>query len=408
MDIAPRTIMHIDMNAFFASVEQAANPALRDRPIAVIGSKHRTVVLTASYSAKRAGVKTGATLYEARQRCPTVQLVCSDPDKYMDTSRAIMKMLERFTPLVEVASIDEAFLDVTGSLYLFSSAERIARMIKADIKARYDLSCSIGVAPNKLLAKLAAEQQKPDGLVIIKPEDVPQCLAHVPLGDVCGIGPRTAAFFQQRGIRTCGELQRVPPEYLRRHFGVTGAWLHDAAFGRDTSPVVPADRTADPKSVGHSMTFEHNAETRAEVAVYLQQLSEMVGRRMRAAHLRGTTVAVTVRYASFRSQTVRHTVPAALCRGDEIFHAAALIWSRMPMPEPVRLAGVAVSNLQVHAEQLALFPGEQRRLHLAQAQDVINDRYGEYTLFPAALLQRTQRARVIAPSWRPAGLRSGC
>jgi len=402
---APRTILHVDMNAFFASVEQASNPALRGKPIAVIGAKDRTVVLTASYPAKACGVKTGATVYEARQRCPLVQFVVGNPYKYMDTARRIAVILHQYTPLVEVCSIDEAFLDVSGSLYLFGSAARIARAIKDAIHAAFNITCSIGIAPNKLLAKVAANLQKPDGLVIVPPGDVPAFLRDLPLAEICGIGPQLTAFFAQRGIRTCGQLQPVPRAYLERQFGVTGAWLHEAAFGRDTTPVVPADEEPAPKSVGHSMTLAHDVTQRTDVELYLQQLAEMVGRRLRAAGLCGTTVTVTIRWASFTSVTKRQTGAVPLRLGTDIFHAARHIWATIPLREPVRLVGVAVANVRPHYEQVPLFADARKATQLVMAQDVVNDKYGEYTLYPAAVLQRCRRERTVAPSWRPHGVR---
>ncbi len=402
---APRTILHVDMNAFFASVEQASNPALRGKPIAVIGAKDRTVVLTASYPAKACGVKTGATMYEARRRCPLVQFVVGNPHKYMDTARRIAVILHQYTPLVEVCSIDEAFLDVSGSLYLFGSATRIAHAIKAAMRAAFNITCSIGIAPNKLLAKVAANLQKPDGLVIVHPDDVPAFVQDLPLEEICGIGPQLTAFFQQRGIHTCGQLQPVPRAYLEHQFGVLGAWLHDAACGHDTTPVIPAGEEPAPKSVGHSMTLAHNVTGRADVDLYLQQLADMVGRRLRAAGLCGTTVAVSLRWASFTSVTKRQTVAEPLRLGADIFRAAQRIWATIPLREPVRLVGVSVSNVRPHYEQLPLFAAERKARQLTIAQDMVNDKYGEYTLYPAAVLQRCRRERTIAPSWRPDGVR---
>ncbi|MCX7847980.1 MAG: DNA polymerase IV [bacterium] len=408
MNQPPRTIIHLDMNAFFAAVEQAANPSLRDLPIAVTGARHRTVILTASYAAKRAGIKTGDLLHEARSRCPSLRLVPADPDKYIHTSQAIMSLLKNFTPLVEVASIDEAFLDVTHSLHLFPSIETLAQIIKHEIKSHFNLTCSLGVAPNKLLAKLAAEQQKPDGLVIVTPNDLPHWLAPIPLSSLCGIGPHITAFFHQRGIHTCGDLQRLPLPFLQRHFGALGLWLHNAAFGRDNSPVIPTEDAPNPKSVGHSMTLERNAESREDVLRYLLQLSEMVGRRLRAHHLTASTVAVTIRFASFHTITTRQTFHTDLSQSNHIYHCASTIWKRMPMLEPVRLVGLSVSSLTPNAQQLPLFPSEQRRMRLALAQDLVNDRFGDYALFPATLLLRNNRTRIIAPAWRPEGLRNTC
>jgi DNA polymerase-4 len=398
-------IMHVDMNAFFASVEQATNPLLRDKPIAVIGSKSRTVVLTASYPAKAWGVQTGATIYEARRRCPDIRLVTSNPDKYMDTSRRLMDLFGRFTPLVEICSIDEAFLDVSGSLYLFGSAEEIARRIKREIAAQFQLTCSIGIAPNKLMAKLAANLRKPDGLVTILPQQLPGYLEAIPVDNICGIGPRITEFLRTKGIATCGQLQRIPRRYLVRHYGVLGDWLHHAAHGRDNSPLICAGEEEDPKSVGHSMTLAADVTTRQSVELHLQHLSEMVGRRLRAGQFSGTTVTVTVRFASFTTAAMRHTFQLPLWYGRDIYAAAQVVWGMMRMPEPVRLVGVSVSNLRKDERQLSLFPDEQRKERVTTALDQVNNKFGEFTIFPAAVLVRSRRERTIAPSWRPYGIR---
>jgi DNA polymerase-4 len=344
-------------------------------------------------------------MHEARRRCPLIQFVVGHPHKYMDTARRIAVILQQYTPLVEVCSIDEAFLDVSGSLYLFGSAARIARAIKDAIRAAFNITCSIGIAPNKLLAKVAANLQKPDGLVIVQADDVPAFVHDLPLDEICGIGPQLTAFFQQRGIRTCGQLQPVPRAYLERQFGVTGAWLHEAAFGRDASPVISADEEPAPKSVGHSMTLARNVTDRADVDIYLQQLAEMVGRRLRAAGLCGTTVAVSIRWASFAGVTKRLTAAAPVRLGADIYRVARRIWAAIPLREPVRLVGVSVANVRPQGGQLPLFAAERKALQLTTAQDMVNDKYGEYTLYPAAVLQRCRRERTIAPSWRPQGVR---
>ena len=186
-----RTLMHVDQNAFFASVEQQANPALRGKPIAVVGGGGRTVITTSSYEARARGVKTGMAIWEAKRCCPELIVVVGDNRKYQHTSSRIVEIFCDYTPEVEVFSIDEAWLDVTHSLSLFGSPERIAYLIKARIKHQFGITCSIGIAPNKLLAKLASDMQKPDGLTVIRPEDVSRILERIPVGELCGIGKKT-------------------------------------------------------------------------------------------------------------------------------------------------------------------------------------------------------------------------
>lgn len=374
---------------------------LRDKPVAVIGACDRTVVLAASYPAKKYGVTTGSTKYEAAAACPNLIFVTSSPYKYMDVSKRIIAHLQNYSPYVEVCSIDEAFLDITGSLYLFGSAEKIARLIKKDIYTEAGITCSIGIAPNKLMAKLAANMQKPDGLVIFSPDDFPDCLANIPVEKICGIGPRTTSWLASRGIHTCGELQKVPLAFLKRRLGINGEWLHNASFGRDSSPVIPHEEEPRPRSVGHSMTLKKDAETRDEVDTFLLQLSEMVGRRLRAQHATGTTVSVSIRYSSFTSAMQRRTTDTPLFFSTDIYRIARDLWHTLPLSEPVRSIGVSVSSLQFGAFQRSLFPQEDACFRRTMVQDAVNDHFGAYTLMPASLLERHQRERVIAPAWRP-------
>ncbi|KAF0219154.1 MAG: DNA polymerase [Geobacteraceae bacterium] len=400
-----RTILHIDMNAFFASVEQQANPALRGKPIAVIGSATRTVILTASYEARAFGVRTGMMVHEAKQACPELVLAPADNRKYTHTSRLIMAMLREFTPLVEPFSIDEAFLDVTGSIGLFGSPSRIAYLIKAQIRHRFGLTCSIGIAPNKLLAKLASEMQKPDGLTVIRPEEVSRILDAVPIRDLCGIGKKTERQLALYGIRTCGDLGRFPVGVLTRRFGVVGERLHRMGVGIDDSPVIPEEEAAEVKSVGHSMTLERDVEKREDILRYLLQLSEMVGRRARKYVVQGKTVTLTVRYADFTtiSRQAAHTGYTNL--SDEIYGAAVEILDGITLLQPVRLLGVRITNLRHYGEQLPLFVEDRKKALATAAMDSVNNRYGNFTVTYGSLLKEDAGAGVISPAWRPEGVR---
>ncbi len=399
-----RTILHLDMNAFFASVEQQANPALLGRPIAVVGSASRTVILTASYEARASGVKTGMTVGEARRHCPELTLVVADNRKYTHTSAGIMAILRDFTPLVEVFSIDEAFLDVTGSLSLFGGAERIARLIKTRISHAFGLTCSIGIAPNKLLAKLASEMKKPDGLTVIPPEAVGRILDTVPIREMCGIGRQTERVLALYGIRTCGDLGRFPVEVLTKHFGIVGTRLHLMGLGVDESPVVPEEEAAEVKSVGHSMTLERDIEGRDEILRHLLQLAEMVGRRARRYRVGGKTVTLTVRYADFSTFTRQATRQEYTNASEEIYREATTILDSFVLTQPVRLLGVRLSGLRHQGEQLPLFPDERRRALATAAMDGVNERYGGFTVTFGTLLGEEQGSRVISPAWRPEGI----
>lgn len=400
-------VLHVDMNAFFAAVEQQSNPALRGCPVAVVGKQQRTIILTASYEARVFGVKTGMTLYEARQRCPDLQLVAANNRLYTDVSSRIIQLFYDYSPQVEVFSVDEAFLDVSGSVHLFGSARRIAYLIKSRIKTTFGLTCSVGIAPNKLLAKLASDMQKPDGLTEIKEEEVPQLLESLPVGELCGIGKKTVQKLQHLGIRTCGQLGAAPVPLLKRHFGVVGEQLSRMARGIDERPVVGEQDASDIKSVSHSMTLQRDLEKREDIACFLLQLAEMVGRRVRRYGVVGRTVTLIVRYADFTTFSRQQQQPEALGRSDQIYQAALRIFEQMVLDQPVRLLGVRLSTLDHRQRQLPLWPEERRHEALAASLDQVNDRYGEFAVMPASLLPvKGKGSHVISPAWRPEGIRN--
>ncbi|WP_298272324.1 DNA polymerase IV [Geobacter sp.] len=406
-----RVIMHVDQDAFFASVEQQHDPSLRGKPIAVIGSAARTVVTTASYEARAFGVRTGMTVWQARQKCPRIILVTGNNRRYTSISARIVEMMRQFTPQVEVFSIDEAFLDVTGSLTLYSGAERIASLLKAGIRHHLGLTCSIGIAPNKLLAKLASEMKKPDGLTVIGPEEVESVLEPLPIKALCGIGAKMERQLNLLGIRTCGELGRYPVERLKRKFGVVGEKLHLMGRGIDDSPVVPQEEAEEVKSVGHSTTLDHDIEDRQEILRWLLQLSEMVGRRARRYNVWGKTVTLSIRYADFDTWVGRQeTLSSYINQSADIYRAAVAILDTIVLEQPVRLLGVRLSGLRYESNQLPLFEEERKRVLLAGAMDRVNDRFGDFTVTYGSLMDGEQRrekgAHVISPAWRPEGIRN--
>ena len=396
-----RRIMHVDMNSFFASVEQQCNPHLRGKPIAVIGSHKRTVVTTASYEARAFGVKTGMTVPEARRCCPDLILVVANNNKYADTCTQLISIYEEYTPVVEVFSVDEAFLDLTGCTRLFGGEEMMARLLKKEIKERLGLTCSIGIAPNKLLAKLASDRKKPDGLVIIKPEEIPSLLENIPVRELCGIGPQLEKYLAEMDIRTCGELGRTKPSLLKDRFGVIGERLHFMGLGIDDSLVIPLEQSEEIKSVGHSMTLGKDIWDREFLNLHLLQLSEMVGRRLRSYGYQGRTVALTIRYSDFTTFEKQLTVKYYISHSADIYQAALRLLSSIKLGQAVRLLGVSISHLRKEVVQLSLFEEEKKRGLLTQAMDEINGRYGEFTITWGTLLLRYNHAGVISPSWRP-------
>lgn len=404
-----RTILHIDMNAFFASVEQQADPALRGRPIAVTGGGRRTVITTSSYEARARGVRTGMAVWEAKRCCPELIIVVGDNRKYTRTSREIMAMLHDYTPEVEVFSIDEAFMDVTHSLSLFGAPENIACELKSRIRRRFGITCSIGIAPNKLLAKLASDMQKPDGLTVIGPEDISRVMERLPVKDLCGIGRKTEQQLALMGIRTCGELGRSEEDRLTRRFGIVGKRLKEMGQGQDNAPVIPHGEEAEVKSVGHSTTLDRDIEERVDILAVLLRLSEMVGRRARRYGVTGRTVSLYVRYADFFTSFGRqHTLAHHINLSGEIFKAAVAILDSVELEQPVRLLGVTLSSLNHQAQQLPLFEAERKKAFAAQAMDEVNRRFGDFTVTFASLLPDAERdgSFVISPAWRPSGIRN--
>ncbi len=400
-----RKILHIDMNAFFASVEQRAKPSLRGKAMAVIGSEHRGVILSPSYEARAFGVKTGMTYGEAKTACPHLLLVPADPSKYSHTCEELLGIWKDFTPLVELFSIDEAFLDVTGCERLIGDPVQIAVRIKERIWQEKGLTCSIGIGPNKLLAKLGSDMKKPDGLVLISPEDVADVLEDLNVKEICGIGPSLTRHLAAMGIRTCGELGRAPLKELTARFGVVGERLRDMGLGVDRDPVVPLARqhAEESKSIGHSMTLTEDCSDVAMIERHILQLSEKVGRRLRRGSYHGDTVCLTLRYSDFQTFTRQRRLRHAVDHGLDIYSAARDILSGLRLLQAVRLVGVSVSGLSRSAAQIPLFAEERRKKFVAEAMDDINDRYGEFTVTWGTLTDRYRHERVISPAWRPAG-----
>src|ERR1039457_1687991 len=404
-----RTVIHADMNAFFASVEQQANPDLRGKPIAVVGGHGRTVITTSSYEARAFGVKTGMAIWEGKRTCPQLIVVVGDNKKYQYTSTKINEIFRDYTPEVEAFSIDESWLDVTHSLSIFGTPERIAYLIKARIRHQFGITCSIGIAPNKLLAKLASDMQKPDGLTVIKPADVSRVLESMPIKELCGIGKKMMRHINMMSIYTCGELGRCDEARLTRKFGIIGKRLKEMGQGIDNSPVVPYGEEDEVKSVGHSSTLERDIDDPVEIRRFLLQLSEMVGSRARRYGVSGKTIHLYVRYADFFSSWGKQTTLKSYVNlSDEIYKAALSILETVELEQPVRLLGISLSNLKHQAEQLPLFEEDRKKLFATQAMDKVNDRFCKMVVTFGSLLpgKKTAGSHVIPPSWRPDGIKN--
>jgi DNA polymerase-4 len=395
------------MNAFFASVEQRANPALRGKAVAVIGSEHRGVVLSPSYEARAFGVRTGMTYGESMKACPDLKLVPADPAKYSHACEELISIWRDFSPLIELFSIDEAFLDATGCEMLFGDPLRMAITIKERVWNDMKLTCSIGIAPNKLLAKLGSDMQKPDGLVLITPDDVGEVLENLPVRQLCGIGSNLERSLATMGIMTCGELGRTTIEKLTARFGVIGERLRNMGQGIDNDPVaaleIDCERPA--KSFGHSMTLTEDCANTALIERHILELAEKVGRRLRRGAYHGSTVTLVLRYADFQTVSRQRKLCHALNHSLDIYAIARDILHEIRLVQPIRLVGVSVSCLNKDTIQMPLFDYKQKRMFVADAMDEINDRYGDFTVTWGSLAERYRRQRVISPAWRPRGAR---
>ncbi len=369
-----RTILHVDLDAFFAAVEQRDRPELRGLPVIVGGDPTgRGVVSASSYEARAFGVHSALSLREAFRRCPEGGFLPVDGRRYPQASRDVMAVLRRYTPVVEPISIDEAFLDVTGSRALFGDGPTIARAIKAAVRDEVGLTASVGVATTKLVAKVASDLRKPDGLVVVDPGDEAAFLAPLAISRLWGVGAKTAAVLDDYGVRTIGDLAALSPDLVVRRFGKHGASLVARARGMDADPVHEGDPA---KSVGHEHTFDVDTSDREIIERTLLAMSEGVAGRLRSAGVRASTIAVKIRDSSVRTITRQRTLREPTDLTEPIFQTALELARPEVRGLRVRLLGVSASNLG-EREQLGLFPSEDPRRRAAiEAADTLRRRYG--------------------------------
>lgn len=393
---ATRTILHVDMDAFFASVEQRDNPALRSQPVVVGGDpSKRGVVAAASYEARTFGIRSAMPTREAHRRCPHAVFVKGRMAVYSAVSKQVFSIFEDITPLVQPVSVDEAFLDITGALHLWQHDPlRTAEHIRTRIRTELRLTASVGIAPNKFLAKLASDLNKPDGLTLVPRHqpDIETFLAPLPVGRIWGVGQKTEARLHQHHIRTIGDLQHTPLPQLTRWFGDTAArHLHALARGLDDRPVHEPDTE---KSHSSEHTFDQDQSDPAVWRACLLRQSEDVGRRLRAAGFWTRCVHVKIRNDRFETITRQQKLPLPTCRDLDLFHTAWSLLETAAPPRPLRLLGVGASHLTdtpilPGARQLDLFaPPEPLRADPAKLDRVLDSlraKYGKTALRRAAL-----------------------
>ncbi|MBF0475132.1 MAG: DNA polymerase IV [Deltaproteobacteria bacterium] len=390
-DINSRAIIHLDMDAFYAAVEVLDNPALRGKPVIVGGGRERGVVSSASYEARRFGVRSAQPIATAMRLCPDGIFVPVRMDRYKELSGRIFKIYFRFTPLVEPLSIDEAFLDVTGSIRLFGTPETMARQIKATVVQETGLTVSAGVAPSKLLAKIASDMDKPDGLTVVPPDRVREFLDPLPIGKLWGVGRATEEYLTSLGIKTIGDLSRMPEKLLASKFGQNGLALHRLAQGLDDREVTLDHEV---KSVGREETF---AQDITELNLAKRELLSLAGRvawRMRRKGLTGRTISLKVKYYDFVQITRAVTMAEPTDDGPQIYHVCRQLMDKNWTPgKPIRLLGISVSQLYHpgRPRQLSLFgqgKESQKRQKLNTALDSIYRKFGEDSVRPGTLFTK--------------------
>jgi DNA polymerase IV len=396
--LAVRTILHVDLDAFFAAVEQRDHPEWRGKPLVVGmgGANDRGVVSAASYEARTFGVHSAMPIRTAKRLCPDCIFVPVRGAAYQAASREVMAILRRFTPLVQPISIDEAFMDVTGSRQLFGDGESIARLIKAGIRDELSLTASVGVAATKLVAKIASDLRKPDGLVVVEPGTEAGFLAPLPISRLWGVGPSTATALRDFGVATIGDLQALDRSGLVRRFGKHGASLVDRAHGLDADPVDDPDAA---KSVSHEMTFDEDTSDPEVLERTLLAMSEGVSGRLRHAGIKAATVTVKIRDSGFNTVTRQRGLAEPSDMTEPIWRAALELARPEMRGKRIRLLGVAASGFGVR-EQLGLFePEDVRRRRAVEAADGIRERFGSRAITRARIL----KSGVSAPFERDFG-----
>ncbi|WP_428263271.1 DNA polymerase IV [Haliangium sp.] len=384
MEPAPRTILHVDLDAFFASVEQRDDPELRGKPVLVGGSTARGVVAAASYEARVYGVRSAMPMAEALRRCPQAVVVRHHMSRYAEASRGFFGILDDFSPEVESLSLDEAFLDVTGTERLLGDAVTIARSIKARVRDEIGLVASVGVAPSKFVAKIASDIDKPDGLRVVRPDDVLGFIHPLPVSRLWGVGAVTREKLAALGLRTIGDVARYPEAVLRRRLG-DGPGAHLAALSRGVD-ARPVQARGAPVSIGHEETFEVDVNRREDLAAVLMGQADRVGARLRHAGLRAHTVQLKIKYADFRLVTRRRTLNDATVDSTVIGRCAVSLLDELAVDgghgkrHRVRLCGVSVTGLEPRdaPRQLTMDePARRRGEHLGDVLDEIHARFGD-------------------------------
>ncbi|MBW2491888.1 MAG: DNA polymerase IV [Deltaproteobacteria bacterium] len=383
-------IIHLDIDAFYPSVEMLDNPALKGKPVIVGGSKERGVVSSASYEARKFGVHSAQPIAKAKRLCPHGIFLPVRMSRYQEISKQVFEIFHRFTPLVEPVSIDEAFLDVTGSIRLFGGPENIAKKIKQIILKETGLTISAGIAVSKFVAKIASDIGKPDGLTVVHPDGVKDFLDPLPIKKMWGVGNVSQQILSRLNIHTFKDLRQTPVKILEKKFGKHGVNIHLLAMGTDDRDVIPEH---DVKSIGHELTFSQDITSLDVAQKELLVLSNKVGRRMRHKRLKGKTITLKVKYYDFVQITRSTTLPKSTDDGSKIYSVICRLLEKTEVTKkPIRLLGVSLSQLGFLriGTQLSLFdqdPSSQKRERLNIVLDSLYEKYGDKSVVPGTLLK---------------------
>jgi DNA polymerase IV len=396
-------ILLVDMDAFFASVEQAHHPHLRGKPVIVCGDpSRRGVVTAASYEARPFGVRAGMPLAEARRLCPQAEYVEGSPDKYVGLSVKLLELYLTYSPDVEPFSVDEAFVGLDARVTLSEAAD-VARSIQRAIDEKFSLGASIGVGPNKLIAKMASGLEKPRGLTALDEEAFRGAFWPRDVQEMWGVGPKLAERMRSLGILTVGDLAHAPEPSLRAEFGIVGAQLKEAAWGKDDTPLVPTYRPTAAKSMGHEVTLSDDSDDPAFLEGVLLRLSDQVTRRLRGEQTTGRIVTVKLRNHRFETCTRQRALGTHTNDAQRVFEVAKDLWRENWNGGPLRLIGVSVSGLETvkPSVQSELFVADQKTSKLTEALDRLRDKLGEASVVPAGSLTHRRKSGIVPFGTKP-------
>lgn len=400
-----RAILHVDMDAFFASVEQTDFPELKGQAVAVTNGKTGTCIITSSYEARHYGIKTGMRLREARKLCPRLVQRPSRPGRYAAVSSRIMATLEEITPDLEIFSVDEAFLDITRVQKLLGSPEQIACLVQKKIFQASGISCSVGASGDKTTAKYAAKLNKPAGISIIPPWQAEQALAEVPVEKLCGIARGIGAYLNRHGVYVCGDMKKIPISVLARRFGNPGRRIWLMAQGKDPDPV--NGQVNDPKSIGHGKVVPPDTSDKTVLQTYFLHMSSKVAARLRRFDLEASKFFIGLRtYEGWIGE--RFELACYSCDVRDIYALCLQLLNEVWQGEGICQVQVTAINPAAAQMQVDLFDTRtlyNKRMESNRAMDRVNERYGEFSLCPARLLLRSEMPNVIAPAWKPFGHR---